>query len=194
MKKLILASASPRRRELLEMLGLEFDIHPALSEAEPDPGLPVGQAISRVAAAKAQSVADELGTELPILAADTIVYAGSRILGKPGDKTEAAEMLRLLSGSRHTVYTGVALLHRGRLDSAFEKTDVYFRPISEDEIAAYVASGEPMDKAGAYGAQGLAALFIERIDGDFFNVIGLPLCLTGRLLSAAGFGILREKL
>ena len=186
--RFILASASPRRRQLLEMLGLDFVVVPAPSEEEPDLSLPIEDAIAGVAEAKARSVK----SELPVLAADTVVSINGRILGKPGDEAGAAAMLRALSGARHDVYTGVAVSFGGRMLRACQRTAVYFRELTDEEIRAYVATGEPMDKAGAYGAQGLGALFIDRIDGDFFNVMGLPLCLTGRLLAEAGIEVLRE--
>ncbi|MBO6011751.1 MAG: septum formation protein Maf [Oscillospiraceae bacterium] len=188
MARFVLASASPRRRELLEMLGLDFEVVPAPSEEEPDLSLPVEEAIAAVAAAKARSVP----SELPVLAADTVVVIDGRILGKPSDEAEAAAMLRTLSGARHDVYTGVAVCFGGKMLRACQRTAVRFRELTDGEIRAYVSTGEPMDKAGAYGAQGLGALLIDRIDGDFFNVMGLPLCLTGKLLAEAGIEVLRE--
>ena len=188
MPQLILASASPRRRELLAMLGLDFEVMPAPSEEEPDLSLPTDEAIAAVAAAKARSVT----SPLPVLAADTVVCIDGRILGKPHGEDEAYDMLRALSGRRHEVYTGVAVSFGGRMLRACQKTSVFFRELSDAEIRSYIATGEPMDKAGAYGAQGLGALFIDRIDGDFFNVMGLPVCLTGRLLGEAGINVLRE--
>lgn len=186
---LILASASPRRRELLTMLGLDFKVCPAPSEEELDPSLPIETAVAEVAAAKARSVI----SEYPVLAADTTVCVCGHVLGKPRSREEAAEMLRMLSGKEHEVYTGVALKSGGRMLSACQKTSVFFRELTDAEINAYIKTGEPLDKAGAYGAQGLGALFIEKIDGDFFNVMGLPVCLVGKLLGKIGINVLREN-
>ena len=125
-----------------------------------------------------------------MVAADTVVFLDGDILEKPADEGEARAMLRRLSGDWHTVYTGVAVLHNGRETSAFEESRVHFRPLDEEEIARYIRSGEPMDKAGAYGAQGLGALFVSRIEGDFFNVMGLPLCRLGQMLKEQGVELL----
>ena len=168
---IILASGSPRRRELLEMLGLAFEVL-ALSEA------------------KAREVAEHSGPENVIVAADTIVWLDGRLLGKPHSEAEAAQMLRALSGREHEVWTGVTVLSCGRALRGAERTLVRFRALSDEEIAAYIATGEPMDKAGAYGAQGYASLFVEGITGDFFNVMGLPLCRLGKMLAEVGVKLL----
>jgi septum formation protein len=125
-----------------------------------------------------------------IVAADTVVWLGGKVYGKPKDQDEAARMLRALSGNTHEVYTGVCVLREGRECLRAVKSEVRFRTLSEHEIAAYIATGEPMDKAGAYGAQGKAALFVESITGDFFNVMGLPLCTLGRMLHELGVELL----
>lgn len=174
--RILLASASPRRRELLEMLGVkDLVIIPANTD-ETVTGLSPEETVRAIALEKARAVAGSAAASDIIIAADTLVYLNGGALGKPGDASDAALMLRGLSGNRHTVYTGVALIHDGRELTFFERTDVYFRALSDEEIAAYIRTGEPMDKAGAYGAQGRGAAFIERIEGDFFNVVGLPLC------------------
>ena len=188
MKRLILASNSPRRKMLLEQMGLsDFLIRPAGGpEPLPMEGLSPAEAVTAIALAKAKEVA---ATALPgdmILAADTMVCLDGALLGKPRDEAEAAEMLGRLSGEKHTVYTGVALLLDGKTLTGAEETDVFFRPLSEEEIRAYVATGEPMDKAGSYGLQGLASVFVRRIEGDMYNVIGLPLCRVAELAAEMG--------
>ncbi len=181
--RLVLASASPRRRDLLQMLGLrDFRVVPADTD-ETVPPLPPDESVMTIAAVKARAVAPQCAPDELIIAADTLVYQDGRALGKPENEADAARMLRQLSGAEHTVYTGVALIRNGRETAFYEKTRVFFRDMTDAEIYAYIASGEPMDKAGAYGAQGLGAVFIRRIDGDFFNVMGLPLC---RLVTALG--------
>ena len=186
--KLILASASPRRRELLEMLGVKsLLVIPSPAEEDAPGGALPGDTVMHIACGKARAVARMRPCEDTVIAADTLVYLDDKALGKPVDEPDAKRMLRSLSGRRHSVYTGVCVISGGREVSRFVKTDVYFREMSEEEIAAYIATGEPMDKAGAYGAQGRASVFIERIDGDFFNVIGLPLCALSEILD--GFGV-----
>jgi septum formation protein len=174
--RIILASASPRRRELLEMLGLrDFLIVPAETDEETNRSGPE-DAVRHIALLKARKVAGGFPSDALVLAADTLVYLNGKALGKPADKEEAGAMLRRLSGARHTVYTGVAAIKDGRELTFAEGTDVFFRTMTQAEIDSYVRTGEPMDKAGAYGAQGRGAVYIERIEGDFFNVMGLPLC------------------
>ncbi|MDR3277958.1 MAG: Maf family protein [Oscillospiraceae bacterium] len=183
---IILASQSPRRRELLTLLGLTFTAVPSEGEIAPA-GLPPGETVKNIAGAKAQNVAARHPGDV-IIAADTLVFLDGALLGKPRDQEDAARMLRLLSGRTHEVYTGVCVQKDRRADARFEKTAVRFRAIDDDEIARYIASGEPADKAGAYGAQGRGAVFIERIEGDFFNVMGLPLCRLSSMLK--GYDIL----
>ena len=182
--KLILASASPRRRELLEMLHVEnLEIHPAKGEEKPHPELMPDALVKELASCKAAEVAAAWASpEDIVIGADTVVVLDGRVLGKPRDEADAAAMLRALSGRTHTVYTGVAVERGGERRLHAERTDVRFRTLTDAEIAAYIATGEPMDKAGAYGAQGYASLFVEHLDGDFFNVMGLPLCALGKLL------------
>ena len=189
MKKteLILASASPRRRDLLEMLGLfDLTILPAYGEAPLDPRLPVSEAVARVALSKARDSASRAPKGSLVLGADTIVCLEGKILGKPKNAAEASAMLHALSGKKHTVYTGMALIQDDRELWDTAAADVWFRPMEEVEIDAYIATGSPLDKAGAYGAQDLAALFVERIEGEFYTVVGLPMCGLGKLLAAFG--------
>lgn len=184
--QLILASQSPRRRELLTQMGLSnFIIQPAQGEEIIDPALPPDELVKTLSAQKAAEVAQTAPDAL-ILAADTVVTADGRVLGKPQDKEDAAAMLRFLSGRTHTVYTGVTVRRGENSISQAEATQVRFRPLSEEEIAAYVATGEPMDKAGSYGIQGIGALLVEGIEGDYFNVVGLPVCRLGRILREFG--------
>ncbi|MEE8219413.1 MAG: Maf family protein [bacterium] len=188
--RIILASNSPRRRAILERLGLPFEVVPAGlpeeagADASSDQAAQVAEAL---ALAKADAVADD-HPEALVLGADTLVCVGGRCLGKPADAAEARAMLKALSGRTHSVVTGVALVGRERGLSAtvHEATNVTFRRLSEREMAGYAASGEPADKAGAYAVQGKAGLFVERVDGDYDNVVGLPLKTVARLLEAAG--------
>lgn len=182
---LILASASPRRREILRRAEIACRVRPAHVDETPKPGESPSRYVRRLARDKAAAVARP--GEL-LLGADTIVVIGkSRILEKPRHAREAARMLRQLSGRMHRVLTGICLLDAGtgRSRTAVVETRVWFRPLSRREIAAYVASGEPMDKAGAYAIQGLASKFIRRIDGCYCNVMGLPVSCVYRLLDAA---------
>ncbi len=181
MNELILASASPRRRELLERLGLPFTVVTAdVDESVPEDTDP-GDAVLEIAARKAQAVRAENPRSV-VLAADTVVYHRGRMLGKPAGLSEAVDMLRSLSGAIHEVYTGVWVLAEGQSDYLVEKTLVEFFPLSEEEIFSYIESGEPFDKAGAYGIQGLGALLVKGIEGDFYNVMGLPIGRVSRIL------------
>ena len=172
--QLILASASPRRRELLGLFGIPFAIRAADIDETMDPQRRPFDEVARVSRAKALAVPH--GKDDVVVAADTIVVCDGRVLGKPHTPEEAAGMLRLLSGKAHQVMTGCTLLRDGTMETFTEVTDLHFRPLSEQEILRYVATGEPMDKAGAYGIQGGAALFCQRMEGDYYNVMGLPVC------------------
>lgn len=184
---IVLASGSPRRRELMEMLGIEdLKIIPARGEENPPGGAAPGELVMSLAAAKAREVAAGCAAEDTVIGADTIVWAQGQVFGKPHSEQDAARMLRVLSGEVHQVYTGVCVIKDGGESCRFDMTRVRFRPLSEREITAYIKTGEPMDKAGAYGAQGKAALFVQGIEGDFFNVMGLPLCLLGEMLKQTG--------
>lgn len=186
---IVLASASPRRRELLDSLGLSFEVQPAEGpENTPETG-DAAEAVRAISLGKARAVAALRPGDL-VIGADTVVECDGRILGKPADEDEACAMLRALSGRTHRVYTGVAVIAGGEESVRAVETGVRFRALSEREIAAYVATGEPMDKAGAYAVQGRAALFIEGIDGDYFNVVGLPLCALGQMLEHFGVDLI----
>lgn len=193
--RVVLASQSPRRKTLLELIGLQFTCSPADVDENLDdmPGDPV-QACMRLAVSKARAVAG-MDPEALIIAADTIVVADGRVLGKPVDQADAFAMLSLLSGREHQVITAVCVLNTatGCIQTRSEITRVRFRSIQEDEIRAYIAGGEPMDKAGAYGAQGLGAVFIEHIEGCFYNVVGLPLHTLYLMLQEQGVQLLGGK-
>ena len=189
----VLASASPRRRELLEMLKIEnLEIIPAKGEETVDETLPPDELVCVLSCQKAKEVYErtEGREDCVFIGSDTIVYLDGKVLGKPADKSDAAEMLRSLSGRSHRVYTGVTVIAHGQTISEAEETTVFFRNLGDDEIDAYIATGEPMDKAGAYGAQGIASLFVERLEGDFFNVMGLPVCRLGAMLKKLGVNLL----
>ena len=183
---LILASGSPRRRQLLEQIGLTFVVRSSDVDESVSPGLTPAQVVESLSARKGEAVAAEAAPGDLVLSADTVVSLDGAILGKPRDRAEAEAMLTALSGRTHQVYTGVTLLQDGRRLTGHEVTAVTFRPLSPGEIAAYVSTGEPMDKAGAYGIQGLGALLVERLEGDYFNVMGLPLCRLGEMLAQFG--------
>lgn len=183
MKKIILASKSPRRLELLRMLGLNVETaFPDIDESAVEADSPSHLA-EKLAKTKAEKVYRDLHPEgCPVVAADTLVEIGGKILGKPRSVAEAGEMLRMLSGKLHYVHTGLAVIYSGTFASAVETATVHFRELSDDEIESYIMSGEPMDKAGAYGIQGRAGAFVDRIEGDFFSIVGLPLCRLVTLL------------
>ena len=172
--QLILASASPRRKELMSLYGIPFLIRAADIDETMDPGQPAELEVKRVSQQKALAVPREKGDV--VVAADTIVVCDNRVLGKPKDPAQAAQMLQLLSGRDHQVMTGCTVLQDDRMESFTEITHLHFRKLSQKEIDRYVSSGEPMDKAGAYGIQGGAALFCEKLQGDYYNVVGLPVC------------------
>ena len=198
--RLVLASSSPRRRELLSLLGHPYSVIPSRYNEPAPPSHPVSLPglVSFLATEKALETANRLASEDSlIIGADTLVtLSDSEIglpLGKPIDREDAFRMIRQMSGKPHWVYTGVVIVRYNSdsksaelLASGVEKTQVTFRQLPDNVINDYIDTGEPMDKAGAYGAQGYAAPFIERFDGDFYNVVGLPLCLTGKLLEKAG--------
>ena len=185
--KLILASQSPRRRELLERMGLtQFEIRPAVGEETASPHLSPAQLVEELSRQKAGEVAQTAGAEDVIIAADTVVAADGRVLGKPHSREEAVEMLRFLSGRTHTVYTGVTVRQGDRAITQHEATDVLFRPLDEAEILAYVDTGEPMDKAGSYGIRGRGCVLVEGIHGDYYNVMGLPVCRLALMLREFG--------
>ena len=182
---LILASGSPRRRQLLEMLGLSHRVVPPDVDETRTGGEAPADYVVRLARDKARAVASR-EREALVLAADTTVVLGSELFAKPESVADAEGMLRRLAGHTHQVYTGVALARGPRVETALDVSDVTFRPLSNDLIAAYVATGEPMDKAGAYAIQGRGAALIDGIRGDFFGVMGLPLRLVLELLERFG--------
>ena len=187
---IILASASPRRRELLERMGLEFEVRTANHDETMDPGKPAEEEVRRVSALKAEAVKPLCSAGDVIIAADTIVVSDGYVMGKPATVQEACDMLRRLSGSKHQVITGLSVCRDDERCSVSVTTDLRFRELSEAEIAAYVATGEPMDKAGAYGIQGLAAMFVEGLNGDYYNVMGLPVCTLAGILRRFGVELL----
>ncbi len=188
--RLILASGSPRRRELLGMFALPFEVIPARGEERAPEGLSPGETARALALAKAREVAGRAESGAVVIGSDTVVELDGQILGKPRDEEDAFRMLSALSGRAHRVFSGVCVLGGAGELAEFEETAVHFRPLTEREIRAYIATGEPMDKAGAYGYQGLASIFVERIEGDFFNVMGLPMCRLCRLLKEQGVELL----
>ena len=181
---IILASGSPRRQQLLRQLGVEFSIQTAGIDETMFPDKKPEDEVARVSAAKARAIACALDDI--VISADTIVVADDTILGKPADAADAARMLRLLSGRAHTVMTGLSVRRGEAVSTTVVKTSVWFRQLTDGEIARYIATGEPMDKAGAYGIQGLAGVFVERLDGDYFSVMGLPVCTLGEMLQSCG--------
>jgi len=179
---LILASASPRRHELLAAAALEHIVRPAAVDETRQPGEPPREYVLRVAREKSQAVS--AGGQDVVLGADTVVCVEGEVLGKPASAVEAAAMLRALSGRKHSVLTGISLRRGARIITDVSETMVWFNPISEQDIAAYVATGEPMDKAGAYAIQGYASRFVRRIEGCYHNVVGLPVSLVYRHLKS----------
>ena len=190
--QLILASQSPRRKELLGLFGIPFTVRVADIDETMDLSAPADREVARVSREKALAIPRE--AEDVLIAADTIVVCQGRILGKPHSEEEAYAMLRLLSGRDHQVMTGVTVL-RGSQERVFTQiTDLHFRELSDKEIYRYIATGEPMDKAGAYGIQGGAALFCEKMDGDYYNVMGLPVCRLGETLKELAPELMGELL
>lgn len=186
---IILASQSPRRQELLARMGLTFTVCPADIEEVIDPGLTPPQVVMSLSRQKAEAVAASRPDAL-VIAADTIVVLDGKILGKPHSVGEAREMLTALSGQEHHVCTGFTLQRGEQVETGCEESQVWFRELTEEEIDSYIATGEPMDKAGAYGIQGYGALLVNGIHGDYFNVMGLPVCRLGQDLKAFGVNCL----
>jgi septum formation protein len=183
--RVILASASPRRRQLLLLVGINHEVRPADVDETQLPGEAPDAHAERLARAKAHAIAEHEPGAV-VIAADTIVVVDGDVLGKPRDGHDARAMLRRLSGRTHTVLTAVAVARATRTESALESVAVTFRALSDDEIDAYIATGEPMDKAGAYGIQGFGATIVERVDGDYFSVMGLGLRRLVELMARVG--------
>ena len=183
--RVVLASASPRRRELLNLIGIAHEVRPANIDETMRPREAPRRYAERLAREKASAVATR-DPDLITIGADTVVVINRKVLGKPADANDAARMLRMLSGREHTVITAVAVSRGRKLRSAIEEVRVKFRRLRDDEIEAYIAMGEPMDKAGAYGIQGYGATIVERIEGDYFAVMGLPLVRLVGLMRDVG--------
>lgn len=190
---IILASASPRRRELLERMGIEkFDIIVSDVDETLEEGLSPAEQVERLSRLKAGAVAAEAADpDALIIAADTVVTLDGAILGKPADKEDAFRMLSALSGVRHHVYTGVTVMQGEKVLTRHEATSVDFRPLEPEEVESYIATGECMDKAGAYGIQGYGCLLVEGINGDYYNVMGLPVVCLAQMLKEFGVDCLK---
>lgn len=185
--EIILASGSPRRKELLTQIGVrDYRIVVSDVDEEIDRGTPPDRMVEELSRRKAEAVRACVGEDALIIAADTVVSLEGEVLGKPRDETDAFRMLSALSGNRHQVYTGFTVLRGSESVTEHEMTDVSFRELEEREIEDYIATGEPMDKAGAYGIQGVGAVLITGIEGDYFNVMGLPVCRLSRVLARFG--------
>lgn len=190
MHKIILASASPRRRELLSRIGLDIEVIPSQAEEDLTKNISPELLVSELALLKASDIGKITAKGFYIIGADTVVVYNKKVLGKPQNEQQAFEMLNMLQGKTHQVYTGICIIDTtsGKSVTAYECTSVSFLALSEQEINAYIKTGEPMDKAGAYGIQDLGALLIKGIEGDYFNVVGLPLSRLARLFKEE-FGI-----
>lgn len=189
--QLILASQSPRRKELLNLLKIPFVVRVADIDETMDPSKDPAEEVARVSRQKALAVSR--GASDIVIAADTIVVLDGEILGKPKDQEHACQMLTALSGRNHQVMTGITVLQGDQALVHTEITDIHFRPLSQKEIRAYVATGEPMDKAGSYGIQGGAALFARRLVGDYYNVMGLPVCRLYEMLRTVAPELMEDK-
>ena len=191
---IILASASPRRRELLERIGITgFTVAAPNVDESVEPGLSPAAMVEELSLRKARAAAKNFGSDELIIAADTVVALDGAVLGKPRDGDDAFAMLSALSGRENRVYTGVTVLRGDRAVTQHEETAVTFRELSPDEIRGYIATGEPLDKAGAYGIQGVGALLVSGIRGDYSNVMGLPVFRLGRMLRDFGLDLLQRS-
>lgn len=180
---IVLASQSPRRKEIMEQVGLSFIVHPSNTDEVFDSTLPLTKAIELLAFAKAVNVASLYPQDI-VIGADTLVCFGDQVLGKPKNKKDAKAMLKMLSGQTHQVITGVSICVKGKQECFHSVSDVSFYPLTDSEINAYIDSGEPFDKAGAYGIQGKGAVFVAKIVGDYYNIVGLPIAELMRRLRA----------
>ena len=191
MAKIVLASGSPRRQELLQRIGItDFDVRVPQTEETYPAGLSPRETVEYISREKSDAAAALCTAEEIVITADTMVFLDGKRLGKPRDEADALRMLSALQGRHHTVCTGVTVRQGERLLTRAQSTQVWFREAATEELKHYIRSGEPMDKAGAYGVQGLGALLVERIDGDFFNVMGLPVLLLSRMLAEFGVTLL----
>lgn len=192
--RIVLASASPRRKQLLEQMGLKFDVIVSNIEEESPQGLAPEEISMELAYNKAMNVALQINEPAIVIGADTLVVK-DRILGKPKDEEDARQMLRMLQGQTHQVITGLALVNpwTGKVQKGYEKTLVEMAALTLQEIECYIKTGEPMDKAGGYGIQGLAGIFISRIEGCYFNVVGLPIHLLWKMLKEFGVNVFDNK-
>ena len=191
MSNIVLASGSPRRQELLNRIGItDFDIRVPETDEHYPAGLSPAQIVEYISREKADAATKLCTPEEIVITADTMVFLDQQRLGKPKDEADALRMLTDLAGRRHTVCTGVTLRQGQRSLTRAQSTDVYFRPAGREELTAYIRGGEPMDKAGAYGVQGQGALLVERLEGDFFNVMGLPVLRLSRMLAQFGVKLL----
>ena len=191
---IILASNSPRRRELLERIGItDFTVAAPNVDESVEPGLSPADMVEELSLRKARAAAENFGPEDLIIAADTVVALDGAVLGKPRDRDDAFAMLSALSGRENRVYTGITVLRGDKAVTQHEETAVTFRTLSPDEIRGYIATGEPLDKAGAYGIQGVGALLVSGIRGDYSNVMGLPVFRLGQILRGFGLDLLRRQ-
>ena len=184
--QIILASRSPRRHELVGRMGLAFQVMVPDIEEHMDRVLPPHKLVETISLEKARAVGGQVGEGPIIIAADTVVALDGALLGKPRDRAEARRMLTALQGRHHQVYTGFTVLQGGRAITRSEETEVVFRRMTDAEIGQYISTGEPMDKAGAYGIQGYGAMLVESLRGDYFNVMGLPVCALAEVLKEFG--------
>ncbi|BCS81246.1 Maf family protein [Anaerocellum diazotrophicum] len=199
LKRIILASSSPRRIELLKQFGIEFETIPSNVDESIDQSLSVEENVMQLAKKKAQKIFEKLGEDKKcslVIAADTVVYVEEVILGKPSNEDEAFWMLRKISGKWHTVYTGVCIIDgpSERILVEYEKSNVYIKHMSDEEILRYISTKEPFDKAGAYAIQGFGSLIVERIEGCFYNVVGLPLYKLNIMLQKLGYDLMKGEL
>ena len=197
MTKIILASASDRRKDILSQVGISYEVMPSSIDEDVIHADTPAALVEALSAAKAEDIAERLTKNFVIIGADTVVVKDNSILGKPSDEAEAAKMLQMLQGNRHEVYTGVTLISvspegKGLIDTFHVRTIVDMIPMTAAQIDAYIKTGEPMDKAGAYGIQGYGSMFVSHLDGDYFCVMGLPVCTLAGMLRDAGVRILGQ--
>ena len=186
MKKFIVASSSPRRRELLEFFGFDFKVIPSGADENLQENIDACEAVKELSKRKAESVFAE-NKDAVVLGCDTVVSLDGAILGKPSDEEDARKMLRILSGRTHQVFSGVTIMDKDKTETFAVCSEVQFYELSDEDIDSYIKTGEPMDKAGAYGIQGLGGALVRKIDGDYYNIVGLPISKTIKVL--AGFGV-----